>query len=159
MQSGTGSGEWRYLGGDAGHTRYSPLDQINATNFASLTEAWFLEPDSTFGSITARSTPSYVDGKLYSVMGERREVISMDPATGEILWRFVEPETSRSRYSMRTGYGKGIAYGEVNGRGRVFISTPGMFVFALDAETGQPVENWGRPVDLPGFPPTGWYEN
>jgi hypothetical protein len=24
-------GEWRYIGGDARHTRYSPLDQINAT--------------------------------------------------------------------------------------------------------------------------------
>ena len=29
--SGTENGEWRYLGGDAGNTRYSPLDQINAS--------------------------------------------------------------------------------------------------------------------------------
>ena len=30
---GTENGEWRYLGGDAWHTRYSPVDQINAENF------------------------------------------------------------------------------------------------------------------------------
>ncbi len=31
--TGTENGEWRYLGGDAGHTRSSPLSQINASNF------------------------------------------------------------------------------------------------------------------------------
>ena len=29
---GTENGEWRYLGGNVGHTRYSPLDQINSEN-------------------------------------------------------------------------------------------------------------------------------
>ena len=33
---GTENGEWRYLGGDAGHTRHSALDQINAGNFEDL---------------------------------------------------------------------------------------------------------------------------
>ena len=33
---GTENGEWRYLGGDAGHTRSSALSQINASNFADL---------------------------------------------------------------------------------------------------------------------------
>ena len=33
---GTENGEWRYLGGDAGHTRSSTLDQINASNFEDL---------------------------------------------------------------------------------------------------------------------------
>jgi quinoprotein glucose dehydrogenase len=154
-QSGTANGEWRYLGGDAGHTRYSPLDQINATNFASLTESWFFEPDESFEQITARSTPSYVNGRLLSVMGERRHIISLDPVTGALKWRFVEPETQRSRYSMRAGYGKGVAYTEIDGRPVVFMSTPGFFLLALDADTGQPLENWGRPVNLPGWPTTG----
>ena len=30
------AGEWRYIGGDASHTRYSPLDQITAENFEEL---------------------------------------------------------------------------------------------------------------------------
>jgi quinoprotein glucose dehydrogenase len=35
-QTGARNGEWRHYGGDAGHTRYSPLDQINASNFNDL---------------------------------------------------------------------------------------------------------------------------
>ena len=37
---GTENGEWRYLGGDAGHTRSSTLDQINASNFEDLEVDW-----------------------------------------------------------------------------------------------------------------------
>ena len=33
---GNKPGEWRYWGGDAWSTRYSALDQINATNFEKL---------------------------------------------------------------------------------------------------------------------------
>ena len=32
-QSGAANGEWRSYGGDLGHTRYAPLDQVNASNF------------------------------------------------------------------------------------------------------------------------------
>ena len=56
---------------------------------------------------------------------------------------------------MRAAYGKGVAYHEINGRGVVYIATPGFFLFALDAETGKPLENWGRQVSLPAFPQTG----
>ena len=38
-QTGALNGEWRAYGGDAGHTRYAPLDQIDATNFSKLTVA------------------------------------------------------------------------------------------------------------------------
>ena len=38
-------GEWRYIGGDPSHTRYLPLDQINATNFANLQVAWVWRGD------------------------------------------------------------------------------------------------------------------
>ncbi|MEK0430741.1 MAG: hypothetical protein RL139_545, partial [Gemmatimonadota bacterium] len=37
---GNAPGEWRYWGGDAWSSRYSPLDQITARNFDSLTVAW-----------------------------------------------------------------------------------------------------------------------
>ena len=33
-------GEWRYWGADAWSTRYSPLNQIDASNFNSLQIAW-----------------------------------------------------------------------------------------------------------------------
>ena len=34
--SGTENGEWRYLGGPVGHTRYSPLTQINRDNLSLI---------------------------------------------------------------------------------------------------------------------------
>src|ERR671921_1258944 len=112
---GTENGEWRTLGGDIGHTRYSPLDQITPANFETLKEAWKFSPIDVVGPMTARATPSYVGGRLLSVAGPRRHVVSIDPVSGKLLWNWVEPETYRSKYSMRTAYGKGVANGEING--------------------------------------------
>ena len=148
-------GEWRYQGSDAGSTRYSALDQVTPANFETLKEAWRSSPVDVVGPLTARATPSYVGGKLLSVAGPRRHVISMDPTSGKLLWNFVEPETYRSKYSMRAPYGKGVAYHEIDGRGVIYIATPGFFLFALDAQTGQPLENWGRRVNLGSFPKSG----
>ena len=39
-QTGAKNGEWPTYGGDLGNTRYSPLDQINASNFSKLEVAW-----------------------------------------------------------------------------------------------------------------------
>ena len=145
---------WPYLGGDAWHTRYSPADQIDGSNFENLEVAWEWDA-SSFGPSTNRATPSYVGGKLITVTGNRRHVIALDPETGELLWSFTEPNTPRFEYSMRQGYGKGVAYAEVDGRGVIFITSPAFFLHALDAETGRPLENWGTPVPIEGFGQTG----
>ena len=156
--TGTENGEWRYLGGDAGHTRSSPLNQINASNFSKLKVAWIFRGDN-FGpgiEYTSRSTPVFVDGVLYTVVGQRRQVVAIDAATGETRWTFREPDTSRYLRSPRTDFGKGVAYAKVDGRGVIYISTPGFFLWALDARTGRPLENWGTtPVPLKDFPRTG----
>jgi glucose dehydrogenase len=152
---GTENGEWRTIGGDVGHTRYSPLDQVTPANFETLKEAWRFSPLDVVGPMTARATPVYIGGKLLSVAGPRRHVVAIDPTSGKLLWNWVEPETYRSSYSMRTAYGKGVAYTEIDGKGVVFIATPGFFLVALDAETGKPLPNWGRRVGLPSFPQTG----
>lgn len=154
---GTENGEWRYLGGDSGNTRYSPLNQINAANFSDLEQAWIWRSDN-FGpnlDYFSRSTPVYVDGMLYTVATPRRQVIAMDPATGENIWTFREPATVRHQRSPRQAYGKGVAYAEVDGRGVVYITTPGFFLWALDAKTGKPLENWGEPIPLDGFEQSG----
>jgi len=155
---GLEDGEWRYLGGDAGNTRSAPLlNQINASNFADLQVAWIWRADN-FGpgvEYTARATPVFVDGVLYTVAGQRRQVVSIDAATGETLWTFREPETTRYLRSPRSDFGKGVAYAEVDGRGVIFITTPAFFLWALDANTGRPLENWGAPVPVEGFSRTG----
>ena len=154
---GTENGEWHYLGGDAAHTRYSPLDQIDASNFEDLEISWIWRADN-FGptvDYAFKSTPSFVDGMLYTVASERRQVAAIDPATGETLWIFREPNTLRWERSMRQNYGKGVTYAEVDGRGVIYITTPGFFLHALDAKTGLPLEGFGRPVPVEGFPETG----
>lgn len=155
--TGTENGEWRYLGGDAGHTRSSPLNQINGDNFADLEVAWLWRGDNFGPNIDyfSRSTPIYVDGILYTVATPRRQVVAIEPATGETLWTFREPETIRHLRSPRQAYGKGVAYAEVNGRGVIYVTSPAFFLWALDAKTGRPLENWGTAVPLDGFPDTG----
>ena len=67
----TDGGTWGYLGGDAAHTRYSPADEINLENFEDLEEAWVWD-GASFNAQSGRSTPSYINGKLYTVAGPRR---------------------------------------------------------------------------------------
>ena len=156
--TGLENGEWHYLGGDAGHTRSAPLlNQINASNFSDLQVAWIWRGDN-FGpgvEYTVRSTPVFVDGMLYTVVGQRRQVVGIDAATGETLWIFREPETMRYLRSPRTDFGKGVAYAEVDGRGVIYITSPAYFLWALDAKTGRPLEDWGTSVPVEDFSPTG----
>lgn len=152
--SGTTGGQWEYLGGDAAHTRYSPANEINTENFEDLEEFWAWD-GSSFNAASGRSTPSYINGTLYTVVGPRRYVVALEPANGELKWSYGEPKTGRYAYSMRKDYGKGIAYAEIDGRGVIYISSPAFFLTALDAETGQPLEGWGRKVPIEGFPETG----
>ena len=154
---GTENGEWRYLGGRRSLKRSSPLDQVNRTNFEDLEVKWVWRSDN-FGpnlDYFSRSTPIYVDGMLYTVATPRRQVVAIDPETGETLWAFREPETVRHLRSPRQAYGKGVAYGEVDGRGVIYVTSPAFFLWALDAKTGLPLENWGTSVPLDGFSDTG----
>ena len=140
-----GEGVWQHWGADAGSTRYSPLDQINGENFENLSVAWVWRGDN-FGPSTdyiLRSTPIYVDGKLITVAGARRTAVALDPATGETLWTFREGYTPRWENSMRKNYGKGVAYAEVDGEGRIYLVTPAFFLHALDPDTGRPIESFG----------------
>ena len=155
--TGTENGEWRYLGGDAGHTRSSPLNQINGDNFADLEVAWLWRGDNFGPNVDYfnRSTPIFVDGVLYTVASPRRQVVAIEAATGETLWTFREPETIRHLRSPRQAYGKGVAYAEVNGRGVLYVTSPAFFLWALDAKTGRPLKDWGTSVPLDGFPDSG----
>jgi glucose dehydrogenase len=153
-------GEWRGINGDATSQRYSSLDQINASNASRLKVAWewkgASEASIDSGAATlARNLPIYARGKLISTAGPKRAVVAIDPATGKTLWTWQEPETFRWEYSMRSSHGKGVAYAEIDGKGVVYIVTPGFFLHALDVETGKPLPNFGGGVPLKGFPSTG----
>ena len=65
-QTGALKGEWRTYGGDLGHTRYAPLDQINAGNFSKLEVAWRFKTDNLGPrpEFNFQSTPLMVGGTL-----------------------------------------------------------------------------------------------
>jgi glucose dehydrogenase len=154
-----GTYEWPLITGGNAATRYAPIDQINASNFNNLKVAWEwrgeVPPGVELGDINARGLPIYVDNLLYTTSGPRRTVVALDPVTGKTVWTFQEPETPRHAYSMRSNHGKGVAYTRINGRGVILVTTPGFFLHALDAKTGQPIENWGTTVEVRGFPKSG----
>ena len=54
---------------------------------------------------------------LYTVAGQRRQVVAIDAASGETLWTLREPGTMRYLRSPRTDFGKEVAYADVDGRG------------------------------------------
>ncbi|MEC9355172.1 MAG: hypothetical protein VX507_02975, partial [Gemmatimonadota bacterium] len=154
---GTPYGEWRYQSADSWGTRYSPVDQIDSSNFGDLEVAWTWQANN-FGpevDYQMKSTPTYIDGILYTVAGQRRTVVAIDPNTGETLWTYREPNTIRWERSMRQNYGKGVAYGEREGRGVIYYTSPAFFLHALDAKTGRHIEDFGAPVAIDGFPETG----
>ncbi|MCZ0935634.1 MAG: hypothetical protein OXJ54_10675 [Gemmatimonadetes bacterium] len=146
--------EWKNIAGNDMGQRYSSLDQIDAENFESLEVAWVWD-GSDYPAVNARATPIYVDGMLISVAGEKRHTYAIDAGTGEKIWEYVEPETFRWEYSMRKNHGKGVAYGEIDGRAVVYMVSPAFFLHALWADTGEHVDGFGGPVDVPGFPESG----
>ena len=157
QERGNPPGEWRYWGGDAWSTRYSPLDEISADNFEELEVAWIWRVDN-FGptvDYSVRATPIYADGRLFTVAGRSRQVVAIDPATGETLWTFREPHTTRWERSYRQNRGKGVAFAEVDGRGVIYTVSPAFFLHALDAATGIPLEGFGSSVPLEGFGENG----
>jgi quinoprotein glucose dehydrogenase len=147
---GNAPGEWRYWGADAWSTRYSPLDQINASNFASLQVAWQWN-GSAFGSDEYyRTTPLYARGRLFTVATTRRIATAIDPATGETLWMWRLDEGIRWQKAPRQFAGRGLAYWTDGREERVIVVTPGYHLASLDAKTGVPDPKFGSKgvVDL-----------
>jgi len=151
-QAGAANGEWRTYGGDLGHTRYAPLDQINATNFQKLEIAWRFKTDALGPrpEYQLESTPLMVKGVLYSTAGSRRAVVALDAGTGEMLWMHSENEGARGAAAPRQLSGRGLAYWTDGREQRILYVTPGYRLIALDAKNGARISSFGQDgvVDL-----------
>lgn len=152
-QEGTSDGEWPVYGGDAGHTRYAPLDQITAENAGDLEIAWRWNARN-FGPnpfVRSATTPLMIDGVLYATAGMRRSVVAIDAGNGETLWTWRMDEGDRLAGAPRPNPGRGVSYwSDGAGDDRILVVTPGYHMVALDAETGRPVPGFGNDgtVDL-----------
>ena len=145
-QTGAKNGEWITYGADLGNTRYSPLDQINASNFNDLEIAWRFKTDSLgpHPEFQYESTPLMIHGVLYVTAGSRRDVVALDAATGELLWVHGEIEGERGAAAPRQLSGRGLAYWTDGKEERILYVTPGYRLIALNAKTGSPIPTFGE---------------
>ena len=159
-QQGTDGSEWTAHGGDAGYTRYAPLDQINADNVNELRVTWQHPavdaslherfPNLRYSN-NLRSTPIMVDGMLYASNGIGL-VEAFDPATGETRWVQELPgsgdDATRGTSSRGVGYWRGRTADDPR-----ILSVRGPYLLATDVRSGRLISEFGDggKVDLRYF--------
>ena len=143
----TADGEWPQYTADLKGTKYSPLDQINASNFNKLEVAWRFKTDN-FGTrpeYKLEGTPLMIKGVLYATAGTRRSVIALDGKTGELIWAHSMREGNRAAIAPRQLSGRGLAFW-TDGRGddRVIYVTTGYRLVELNAKNGSAITSFGK---------------
>ena len=134
-------GDWPSYNRDSAGTRFSPLTQINTKNVGNLTLAWkmLLRPDRNGPPASAlgpysQATPIVVEGVMYLPAGNR--ILAIEPETGKEIWRYDVANGAPSR--------RGVSYWPGDGTipARIFF-TAGRRLFALNADSGQAVSDFG----------------
>jgi quinoprotein glucose dehydrogenase len=152
-QPSTKNGEWPAYGGDMRNTRYSPLSQIDASNFSKMEVAWRFKTDhlGPQPEYKLEGTPLMIKGVLYATGGTRRSVVALDPKSGELIWTHSLREGKRAASSPRQLSGRGLSYW-TDGKGddRIVYVTTGYRLVELNAKTGTPMTAFGTDgiVDL-----------
>ena len=130
--------DWRLHNRDLAGGRFSELDQITPGNVGTLTARWLFQ-HGVIDGVSNQTTPVIVDGTMY-VTDSRGSVYAVDGADGHLLWTYDVTELLGG--GRREGYifrHRGVTY--ENG---IVYSAAGSFIFALDAETGEPLEGFGE---------------
>jgi glucose dehydrogenase len=149
----TKNGEWTHYTADVRGSKYSPLDQIDASNFNKLEVAWRFKTDNMGPrpEYKLEGTPLMVKGVLYTTAGTRRSVVALDAKTGEVLWVHSLREGRRAAIAPRQLSGRGVSYW-TDGRGddRILYVTTGYRLVALNAKSGAMIPSFGKDgiVDL-----------
>jgi quinoprotein glucose dehydrogenase len=147
------SRSWPEYLGDGGRNHFSPLSQIDRENVHRLEVAWIHNTaDRDEGTHSEmQCNPIVVNGVVYLTSPAMR-VLALDGATGERLWSF-DPFAEGVRQSQSKS--RGVVYWG-SGEDRRILVTAGVYLYALDATSGQPVQSFGNGgrVDLrEGLPP------
>src|SRR4249919_1353871 len=146
-QPSTRNGDWPHYTADMKGTRYSPLDQINGSNFNQLEVAWRFKTDNLGPrpEYKLEGTPLAIKGILYTTGGTRRSVVALDGKTGEVIWTHSLREGKRAAVSPRQLSGRGVSYW-TDGKGddRVIYVTTGFQLVELNAKTGAMIPTFGK---------------
>jgi lanthanide-dependent methanol dehydrogenase len=128
-------GEWTLPGGDYGHARFSPLDQIGVSNVAQLKVA------TTFSTGVARGHeggPLVVHGTMYVVTPFPNNLIAVDlaPPGGAIKWIYEpHPDPRAVGIACCDVVNRGASYGD----GKIVFNLLDAETVAVDANTGREV--------------------
>lgn len=139
--------DWRYYAGDPGGQKHSNLKQIDKKNVSQLKVAWtFHTGDVSDGKdFPVRSafeaTPLMVDGVLYVTTAFNR-LVALDSETGKQLWAF-DPKLDRTS-SRNLFIHRGAAFWTDGKQKRLYYGTLDGELFAIDANNGEPVPNFGN---------------
>jgi quinohemoprotein ethanol dehydrogenase len=138
------STDWPLNGLDLANTRYAGLDRINAENIGRLGVRWIQQiiagGQADFGP-RHETIPIVVNGVMY-VTDMRASVFALNAVTGQRIWQFIVPAAGVSR--LRRVTNRGVVYGD----GKVYTAAGGR-MWALDAQTGMPLESFGGGAGLP----------
>ncbi|EQB14709.1 glucose dehydrogenase [Sphingobium quisquiliarum P25] len=149
LQAGT---DWPAYGGSESARRFSPLTQITPANVASLEQVWLthtgdMPSSAAKGTYGAENTPLKIGNMLY-VCTPKSIVIALDPATGRQRWRF-DPRVPDTAIPY-TAACRGVSYYAVPDAApatacarRIIWGTLDARLFAIDASTGKPCQDFG----------------
>jgi glucose dehydrogenase len=128
------NGDWPLYGHDPGGNRYSPLDQINASNVTRLRRAWTYH---TGERGRAFEVTPIVAGNILYFATQNQRIVALEPETGKEIWKF-DPKSNGGEF-------RGVTYWPGGGRTppRVLFGTGDGRLMALDAKTGVPVASFG----------------
>ena len=129
---GGNGADWPTYGGNHEGQRYSALTQINRTNVKGLRVAWTFDTGETGG---LQTHPLMVDGTLFAYTPSQK-VIALDAATGNVKWRFDSGIASGQP-------DRGFAY-YVHGGERILFADTLYAIWALNPDTGKPIESFGH---------------
>jgi quinoprotein glucose dehydrogenase len=147
----TENGAWKSYGADQASSKYAPLNQINKSNVQDLQIAWrwesvdraILNANPGLWTWKYEATPLMVDEVLYTSTS-LSQVAAIHAVSGQTIWSY-DPGTYRDGSPPNNGFlHRGVAYWADGNDRRIFIGTGDAYLIALDAETGQPIPEFGQ---------------
>ncbi|AJD52602.1 quinoprotein glucose dehydrogenase [Thalassospira xiamenensis M-5 = DSM 17429] len=165
------AGDWHQYGRTPFGQRYSPLDQINTDNVATLEQAWVFQTGDVRRSedvpeTTYQVTPLKINDTLY-LCTPHSWAMAIDAKTGQEKWRFdpeVPDNTDRQHQTCRgvTFYQDTTMSADASCAARVYLPTSDARLIALDANNGEICADFGDQGTVhleEGMPynPAGYY--
>jgi quinoprotein glucose dehydrogenase len=135
--------DWAVSLGDKMSSQYSHLDQITRENVDQLEVAWsYRSGDAdTVANSQIQANPLIIDGTLYTTT-PRLSVVALDASSGKEKWRFTTfPDSTEIVAWLNVN--RGVTYWE-EGEDRRVLFTAGPELYALNADTGEPIAEFGN---------------